>query len=360
MKLLRRNLSMVLQIPRKTEPPQKYSVMAGGTDFGAGSFKAVVGGTRVRTTSCVVEVTDLEDDLQSTEGGYFYYQGGSREDLIGKQFLTGLLAVWNSPTSHIKISDDPALKAEYSLHLLLGGLATLPYCQEWNLHLVASIHNPKLFKDLVFGKINGSHKVLFGSQSNLVSTVNVNVSLVLPEGTGSYAYCVSSANLIDRVHQAIAIDFGTSTVITTVFAPGGSIVHRQVLEIGGCIDLLSAIATDNDLITFLGTGKVGSTEVIRSGIEGGSFQYGTRAFNFKPLYAKHLAPWLRDRLRLAFKEVAEWRDSAQSFVVWGGGAQLPGVAKILESQGLTPVPEAMWANAIGLERMAQGRLARGK
>lgn len=352
---------MVLQIPRKTELLQESSVMAGGVDFGAGSFKAVIGGTAIRTTSTVVEVTDLEDDLQSTQGGYFYYQDGSREDLISKQFLTGSLAVWKAPTSHLKISDDPALKAEYSLHLLLGGLAILPYRSDWNLHLVASIHNPKLFKDSVFGKINGSHQVVFGSKSNLSSIVKINLSLVIPEGTGSYAYCVArSEPLIDKSFQAIAIDFGTSTVICSVFAPGGAIVHRQVLEIGGCIDLLSAIAADPELQQFLGTGKAGSTEVIRAGIESGSFQYGTRAYNFKSLYAKHLTPWLRDRLRLAFKEVAEWRDSAQSFICWGGGVQMPGVAKMLESQGLTPVPDAMWANAIGLERMAQGRLARGK
>ncbi|MHC5732461.1 MAG: hypothetical protein ACYTXY_52070, partial [Nostoc sp.] len=99
----------------------------------------------------------------------------------------------------------------------------------------------------------------------------------------SYSYCGSAKPepLIDRSAHAIAVDFGTSTVIPTVFAPGGSIIHRQVLEVGGCIDLLDAIAADPELVQFLGTGKAGSIEIIRQGIESKQFQYGTRNFNFR-------------------------------------------------------------------------------
>jgi len=47
-------------------------------------------------------------------------------------------------------------------------------------------------------------------------------------------------------------------------------------------------------------------------------------------------------------------------VAWGGGVEMPGVSKMLGSQGIIAVPEGCWANAIGLQRMAEGRLQRGK
>jgi hypothetical protein len=145
-----------------------------------------------------------------------------------------------------------------------------------------------------------------------------------------------------------------------VFAPGGAIIHRQVLEVGGCIDLLSAIASDTELIEFLGKGKSGSVELIRQGIESGKFKYGSRAFKFEGIYSRQIETWLNDRLRLALKEVEEWRDAAQSLVAWGGGTQMPGIAEMLKTQDIIAVSDGCWANALGLQRMAEGRLARGK
>jgi len=357
---------MIATQPIQAEISQSPPIIPTGVDTGAGLVKLILGSgatqIRVRTNSKIVEIREeLHDNLSSSEGGNFFYHDGERKDLIGREFLTGTLANWKAPTTHIKLSDDPALKVEYSLHTLLGAIATLPYRKEWNLHLVLSIHNAKIFKDLLNQKVSGIHTVNFGGKNNSTSQIQLNIAKVLPEGAGSYSYCVASnPPLIDRTGTAIALDLGTSTVIVTIFAPGGSIVHRQVLEVGGCIDLLSAIATDNELIQFLGSGKAGSIETIRQGIESTIFQYGTRDFNFRSIYARHLKPWLKDRLRLAFKEIEEWRDSAQSFVAWGGGVEMPGVSKMLAAQGIIAVPDGCWANAIGLQRMSSGILVRSK
>jgi hypothetical protein len=355
--------------PTQADIVQNAPTTPTGFDNGAGWGKLVIGsGTqqiRLKTLSKVLEIKEeLHDVLTSREGGHFFYHRGDRQDLIGREFLTGSLAAWKAPTTHIKLSDDPVLKAEYALHSILGALATLPYRPEWKLYLVLSSHNKKVFQEALKIHVEGKHTISFNGRNTLTSQVSLTVSSVVPEGAGSYLYCVSSnsESLIDRTAHAIAFDFGTSTVIPTVFAPvKGSIIHRQVLEVGGCIDLLEAIASDAELIDFLKTGKAGSTETIRQGIEAKDdkqFLYGTRQFNFHHIYARHLKTWLADRLRLAYKEVAEWRDSAQSFVAWGGGTELPGVAKMLASQGITAVPEGSWANAIGLQRMAQGLLTR--
>lgn len=154
------------------------------------------------------------------------------------------------------------------------------------------------------------------------------------------------------------MDFGTSTVIPQVFAPSGKLIYHQPLETGGCIDLLEAIANSPELIQFLGTGKAGSVELVRKGIESGEFVYGTREFNLRPIYARLVKTWLADRLRLALKATEEWRDAAQSLVAWGGGTQMSGVSQMLGTQKITTVPDGCWSNAIGLQTIAAALLAR--
>jgi hypothetical protein len=350
--------------PTQADFTRTSPVLPTGADNGAGLGKFCFGSgnqqMRVRIPSKVLEIKEpLLDCLVSIEGGHFYYHSGSRQDLVGREFLTGTLASWKAPTTHIKLSDDPVLKAEYALHTLLGALATLPFRTEWNLYLVLSIHNLKLFKTQLVDKTSGTHVVAFGGKDKPESRVNLNVALVANEGAGSYSHCLRQ-NFIDKTAHAIGFDIGTSTTIPVVFAPGGKLIYHQPLETGGCIDLLDAIANDSELIKFLGSGKSGSIEIVRQGIESGSFQYGTRNFNFRSIYARHVSRWLADRIRLSFKQVEEWRDSAQSLVAWGGGTEMPGVAQALKSQGITAVPEGGWCNAIGLQRMAESLLVRGK
>lgn len=184
------------------------------------------------------------------------------------------------------------------------------------------------------------------------------MGLVPPEGAGSYVYC-RHQSLIDPTKIAIALDFGTGTIIPTVFAPGGSIEYREVLTVGGCVDLLDALARDRELQIYEG-GKLGDVELIRQGVENRSFLYGNSGISFRDAYQRELMPWLKDRFSLALKAVQPWRKLAGSFVVWGGGAQLPGVAAAVEKFGFTAVADGSWANALGLQRLAQSRLERSK
>ena len=333
-----------------------------GVDCGAGSTKMFIGsnGTqiRLRQPSKVLELkSPLIEDLASKEGGHFFYQSGDRTDLIDREFLTGELAGWKAPTTHIKLSDDPALKAEYALHSLLGAIATLSHQQEWYLFVVISTHSRDLFNAKLKELTNGTHIVSFGGKNKPKIRVNITVGSVAPEGAGSYTYA-KRLNLINSSVHVIALDFGTSTVIPQVFSPGGKLIYHQPLEVGGCIDLLEAIASDPELIRFLGTGKAANVELIRRGIESGEFGYGTRDFNLRPLYARLVKSWLADRLRLALKATEEWRDAAQSLVAWGGGTEMPGISKMLATQRITAVPDGCWANAIGLQTIASALLAR--
>jgi hypothetical protein len=80
-----------------------------------------------------------------------------------------------------------------------------------------------------------------------------------------------------------------------VFAPGGSIEYREVLTVGGCVDLLDALARDRELQIYEG-GKLGDVELIRQGIETRSFLYGNSGISFRDAYQRELMPWLKDRL----------------------------------------------------------------
>ncbi|NET54409.1 MAG: hypothetical protein F6K09_39215 [Merismopedia sp. SIO2A8] len=241
--------------------------------------------------------------------------------------------------------------------MVLGALASLPHRCEWKLFLVISTHSRKLFNEKLKKLTTGNHIVSFGGQSKAQTKVNITVGTIVPEGAGSYSYS-QRLNLLEPSANVIAFDFGTSTVIPQVFSPGGKLVYHQPLETGGCIDLLEAIACDVELLQYLGTGKAANIELIRQGIEGGEFNYGSRQFNFRPIYARLVKTWLADRLRLAFKSTQEWLDAAGSLVAWGGGTQMPGIARMLATQKVATVPSGCWANAIGLQTIASALLAR--
>lgn len=345
-------------VPAKNAPPIPV-----GVDNGHGLLKMVLYSSasqiKIRCPSKFKENREeLVEIPQSKEGSIFYYKEGDSSDLIGKEFKTGNLAYEADPGGHIKLSDNSQYKIDFCLHSILGALGTLPYRQLWNLHLVISIHNWKLFRRHLIKVIEGKHIVNFNGKNSPDSFVFIKVSLVVPEGTGSYAYC-RSEGLIDPAHATNAIDFGTGTVIPAALAAGGAETWREPLNIGGCVDLLEALASDREIQIYEG-GRTGDIEIIRRGIEEGSFGYGSSGINFRAAYEREFPLWFSDRFGLALKALRPWRNAARNFVVWGGGAQLPGMANAVQKYGYTAVKDGTWANAIGLERIAEARLQKGK
>lgn len=338
-------------------------ILAVGVDNGHGLLKtALDADSRQIKVRCPSKFKEIREDFldypTSKYGSTFYYRDGDSKSLIGREFKTGDLAYTADPYGHTKLSDKAEYKIEYALHSILGVLGTLPYRRSWNLYIVASIHNSKLFAKQLTEALEGIHVVNFNGKASPQSIVKIKVGLIAPEGSGSYVYC-RHQGLLDHTKHAIALDFGTGTLIVSVFAPRGSVEYREVLSIGGCIDLLDAIARDRELQLYEG-GKLGDIELIRQGIESKSFLYGNSGISFCNAYQRELMPWLKDRFSLALKAVQPWRKLASSFVVWGGGAQLPGVAPAVEKFGYTAVSEGSWANALGLQRLAQSFLERGK
>lgn len=354
-------MTSILSRPQ-AQKGQNSNFIPVGFDCGAGLIKTCFGGngsqTRVRMPSKVLELTSpLLEELVSRKGAYFFYQEGSRQDLTGREFLVGDLAAWKAPNTHIKLSDDSSLKAVFALHCILSAASAANFAgQEINLFVVVSTHNCGLFNAQLKELTSGTHIVRFGSRNNTPTRVNISIGLVVPEGAGSYAHA-RQQGLLEPLAHVIALDIGTSTVIPQVFAPGGKLIYHQPLEAGGCIDLLDSIASSPELIQALGTGKSGNIELVRNAIET-DFIYGSRGFDLREVYSRSVTTWLGDRLRLAFRATDEWRDSCQSFVAWGGGSEMPGIAGSLKTQRITTIPAGGWANAIGLQIIAAGLLAR--
>lgn len=325
-----------------------------GIDCGAGLVKVAMPSNRLRIPSKFVEVTRLEESLEAPDGGHFYYHSGDAMHLIDKQFLVGSLAYDHSPSTHVKLSDDPILKAEYALHAVLGALATEPHQSHWNLYLVLSSHQPDLFRPSLKA-IEGKHVVSFGGKDNLPTRVAIRVGLVVPEGAGNYVYCAGN-KILDSKRHACAIDLGTSTVIISAFNPGSKLVFRDVLPTGGCADLLEKIASDPEIVKALSTGRSANVELIRRGIESKTFCYGNgrKIPDFTKIYKQQLEKWLSDRMRLAIKGLAEYIEPAQAGVVWGGGAELPGVAAALASIGWQAVPDADGLMPLACKRLLKG------
>jgi hypothetical protein len=179
--------------PQIPETHQSTPIIPTGADIGAGLTKLVIGSDsqqmRLRLPSQVIENrTKLYDVLSFKDGGMFFYRGGSRSDLINREFLIGTSAKAKDPKAHIKLSDDPALKVDYALHMILGGLSTLIYRPEWNLHLVISIHDKDAFEQALKANVEGQHIVSFNGKDNPGSRINLKVDQVLPEGAGNYIY----------------------------------------------------------------------------------------------------------------------------------------------------------------------------
>ena len=329
---------------------QSVPVLPMGVDIGAGLVKISAGNSTAEIPSKLLFLDKVPPECLGNS--QIWYESGDAKHLLGKLFLVGEPAQWKAPTNHIKLSDNPALKSEYAFEALLGSISKLPYRQKWNLAVAVSSHNRKLFADTLRKNLEGEHIVKFGDSQ--LSVINISVAGIYPEGAGAYLSAISlqpglTGNLI------VGIDFGTSTIICQTFSPTGKLLFHQPLELGGVIELLNVIATVDELVKFLGTGKPGNVELIRRGIISRNFKYGNTNFDFSGIYYVSFTRWIQDRIRLIREACREWENEA-IFLAWGGGSMLPGLEKYLGN--IKILPNGGWANALGLELMAKSKVAK--
>lgn len=325
---------------------QASQVLATGFDCGNGHTKTLIdlGESRQPSLFLPIQKSRILDIPTSDGGSLVEYIGGDRSDLIGKTWLTGSLAYQQSPQSCLRVGDDRRGKILYGLQLLLGAIGTFQPRSEWHLSLVGSIQDQQVYGAELRTALQGKHRVKFGS--NAPCDVFVEVQRIMEEGAG---VVVNARHMMDVSGKNILLDLGSGTTIASLFGEKGKLVDRKVFS-QGVGSLIDAIASN--LETRRELGQEGDREIIRAGIEDGSFRYGKTPWNFEPIYKEELKQWVQAILAPAIKYVSPWQPTASSFLATGGGAQLPMIADLLAMKGIRVVDESHWANCRGLARIA--------
>lgn len=342
----------VAQMPKLTPGGLPAPLFAVGADIGAANVKLAIDCGEIKIPSAIEYLsTTPETVLVGRDGGHVLYIDGTREDLVGRRWYAGGVAVKANPKGHQKVSDDASQnKPALGLQLLLAALTQFTYRPIWNLKLVASIHDAGSLKTQLKQALEGSHHVLLGRNTQ-TSQVNISVTAVVNEGMG---LVVSQQHRIPESSEVIALDLGGHSTIATVFDGFGQIVDRYPVQIG-VIDLLESIAK-NPTMRERCNGQQGDISLIRAALENQStlFQYGfgQSAFSLQDIYETELQPWLDAALAKAWRSVEDYRARASHYFAIGGGVSLPYVQSCLSEAGLECLPESEWVNARGLYTLA--------
>jgi hypothetical protein len=338
-------------VPESGNPSQ---CLPTGFDPGNGSAKLRIDGAEIRIPSLIQPIHgDIYDVPQVKDGALITYHSGTRKDLEKTSWLAGESAYSYNPINCQKIVDDRAGKVNFGLQILLGSIGCLSFRPKWNLGLVLSIQDAKVFGDELAKSIAGHH-VIGINNSSAVTHIDIDVLAVREEGEGAIISAASTA-VINPKDQTILIDAGHGTLISSVFGTGGKLIKRTVTP-GGVSALIDAIA--QNIETRRQLKREGDRHLIRLAIENNSFQYGHTDWNFRGVYNTELKPWVVSNLASALKAVDEYRESSASIVAIGGGSMLPAISQLLAKQSIATLPDGCMANVRGLERIANIKLRR--
>ncbi|WP_088895031.1 ParM/StbA family protein [Leptolyngbya ohadii] len=341
---------MVLTIPERPATGRTAQLIPVGFDGGNGNTKVVIEDAEIRLPAYVLPIHgELYDVPSPVNGGYVEYVSGDRPDMEGQRWMAGYPAYQYSPFGCLRVVDDRKGKIKFGLQLLLGSIATLPYRPFWHLGVMASIQDAQALGDELAQALKGGHNVRFNGSKQL-STVMVTVLQVVEEGVGAV---FSARHQIDPNGQNLLYDFGSGTCIISVFGAKGKLTDRKVHP-AGVESLIDAIARNLEMRQQ--QLAEGDRQIIRAGIERADFEYGRTGWNFRHIYNYELKPWVSSVLAPVIKTAEPWTPTSTAILAIGGGSQLPTIAQLLLSRGITPIAEGTWANARGMRDIATLKL----
>lgn len=274
-------------------------------------------------------------------GALFEYLQGDRTDLVNSKWLIGETAEIYFKQSFGRIVDDLRNKLTYGLQMLLGAIALIPKQQNYNLLIVASLHDSQAFAPDLKKALQGNHTVKF--DGNDIVNICVNCQVV-EEGVGGL--------IISRApgQQKVAlIDLGHGTTITSVFEGNKLLQNSRKIDTVGVHHLCEAIA--NNLQTRRHLNKPANPHLIREGL-GKNFAYGSTAWEFSGIYGDELKGWLASCLVASWKHLQSRADDLDAIYLIGGGAMLPNVSAIAARQGIATIQNSQIVNVQGLLKLA--------
>ena len=314
-----------------------------GWDCGNGYSKLHTPQGQILISSYFKSVSDSDkNDYESLgNGALIEYLQGDRTDLINSKWLIGETAEIYFKQSFGRIVDDWRNKITYGLQMLLGAIAIAPRQQNYNLLVVASLHDSQAFAPDFKKALQGQHTVKFDGKDIVNIYVNCQVT---EEGVG--------ALLISRApgQQKIAlIDLGHGTTITSVFEGNKLLQNSRKIDTVGVHHLCEAIA--NNLQTRRHLGKPANPHLIREGLTK-NFAYGSTAWEFSSIYSDELKGWLSSCLVPSWKHLQSRADDLDAIYLVGGGALLSNVSAIAARQGIATIQNSQTANVQGLLKLA--------
>ncbi|MCC5610565.1 ParM/StbA family protein [Nostoc sp. CHAB 5834] len=314
-----------------------------GWDCGNGYSKLHTPQGQILIPSYFKPVSDSDkNDYESLgNGALIEYLQGDCTDLVNSKWLIGETAEIYFKQGFGRIVDDWRNKITYGLQMLLGAIALTPRQQNYNLLVVASLHDSQAFAPDLKKALQGQHTVKFDGKD--IVNICVNCQIV-EEGSG--ALIVSRA----PGQQKIAlIDLGHGTTITSVFEGNKLLQNSRKIDTVGVHHLCEAIA--NNLQTRRHLGKPANPHLIREGLAK-NFSYGTTAWEFSSIYADELRGWLASCLAPSWKHLQSRADDLDAVYLIGGGALLANVSAIAARQGIATIPNSQVANVQGLLKLA--------
>lgn len=371
-------MTTVLDSANNRQNLDKATNLISGKDLGAGFGKGIYGEKSIILPSAYLKVTDRgarHHETISKDGCWIHYIDGDRKDLTDMQWFWGTAAINKDPKNYVKLHEDTKAKAMLALESILADLAVLDIPSGAEIIVSVSSHNPEKWSEDIRRNVSGIHTIEHlrndAARSKVQKTYEISVNDVYPEGYGSIAYClfggdVDNVNLeLAESEVAIGIDFGTSTVIVTVFDGTGAVINREIIE-GGSGELYQSIANSldrqNTAANRLTRDVQHKVSEIREGVEQsttkGKFIYGASALVGKP-FDKEYWDCFRQWFDVRIEQIANfisgggYLDRAKYLACWGGAAQLPGMDESLSEFGVIFLPAPQVVNAKGLQLLTQ-------
>lgn len=275
----------------------------------------------------------------------------------------GTLARWTG-------NDPSKNKPEFAKYFLLSALACrYPTARKIHATVFANVHQETLMEQ-TRQNLMGIHRFsvldnnINGETTSREVEIEVLVERILPEECGamvnaSYTSFDGNTPIVKPGSPTAVIGIGGRTANVAVFQGSKTLLSPQVIGVGG-FDLIGEIARQQSLIKRIQLRNydvIGSADfdLIKAGIEDGTFIYGQTGVNFRPEFDDLLRPILVDPvIEHAKNSLKSYFSKVASTLVTGGCSMMPGVVSQISAALPNVVTTEMGNvdNAAGLYRLA--------
>lgn len=319
-------------------------------DLGAGNGKLVINGECHSSRSFIYfrSYQDFVVELKRIPSDVIYYKEGSAKELRDKYWIIGEQSVRIRNLQPSVPTNDPTLKMDHALPLLLGMLSKALSPGNHNIYLIASHHDPSnLGADLV-EKIEGVHQIIRDERTYNIQIKFPNKHKVIAEG--------SAIGEMDEEMSTIDIGDLTTTLIQHV---NGELIEQSRTPFG-VGHLVKKLCTHGGVSAKLGGVYAEHRNMSDALVEAcdrdensplkKTILYRTEdraPVDLTTEYKECMPAWAIEALSPAIKKLQSKEGLNYKVVAVGGGTRLPGLSKFFDKRRiLIYAGDPIFANAM--------------